>query len=72
MNLKPKPQGWKIWDSAEIPDRELIEAIRSIDPSYIEVAAESTESGTTSKSQEVENTTKNKDKIPADDDLNRM
>ena len=57
---------------AEIPDRELIEAIRSIDPSYIEVAAESTESRTTSESQEVENTTKNKDKIPADDDLNRM
>ena len=61
-----------IKSQAGIPDQELIEAIRSIDPSYIEGVAESTESGTTSESQEVENTTENKDKIPADDDLNKM
>jgi hypothetical protein len=61
-----------IKSQAEIPDQELIEAIRSIDPSYIEGVEESTESGTTSESQEVENTTGNKDKIPAEDDLNRM
>jgi len=45
---------------AIIPDQELIEAIRSIDPNHIQGVAETTESETTSESQEFEDASENK------------
>jgi hypothetical protein len=61
-----------IKSQAIIPDQELIEAIRSIDPNYIKGVAEKTESETTSESQEVEDASEKKDKIPPEDDLKSM